>query len=95
MRYGRTAALLRIAYRKSAQKALKGMQPAKADTIRKYIRKRAADPTFQDNNLKPLSGVKNGFRRVFGNWRVSFVLDTDGGEIDVFEIAPRGGAYEW
>ncbi len=53
----------------------------------------ARDPAYRHNNLKPLAGVKDGFRLRLGDWRVCFVRDADGGVIDVYEIEPRGSAY--
>lgn len=87
------AGVLRVTYKKSAFKALKDMQPKKANDIRRYILERAANPAAKDNNLKPLVGVPGGFRRRFGGWRVSFTLDADNQVLGVFEIKPRGGAY--
>ena len=69
------------------------MQPAKARDIREAIDKAAADPTAPNNNIRPLTGVPNGFRIRVGDWRVSYTLDYQGGLMNVFEIAPRGGAY--
>ena len=71
------------------------MQPKKAEAIRRYSRGRGASPLAKDNNLKPLASVPNGFRRAFGGWRVSFTVDTAAGVLQVFEVAPRGGAYRW
>jgi len=85
--------ILRVRYKKSAFKALKNLQPRKANDIRQYILERAANPAAKDNNLKPLVGVSGGFRRRFGDWRVSFTLDADNQVLEVFEIKPRGGAY--
>ena len=69
------------------------MQPAKAKDIREAIDKVAADPTVPNNNLRPLKGVPNGFRIRVGDWRVSYTLDRATGILDVYEVAPRGGAY--
>ena len=78
---------------RDAGKVFARMQPAKAKDIREAIDKVAADPTVPNNNLRPLKGVPNGFRIRVGDWRVSYVLDSQAGVMSVFEIAPRGGAY--
>ena len=69
------------------------MQPAKARDIRQAIAGVAADPSARNPNLRPLKGVPNGFRIRVGDWWVSYTLDRTAGVLDVFEIAPRGGAY--
>jgi mRNA-degrading endonuclease RelE of RelBE toxin-antitoxin system len=51
------------------------------------------DPFRSDNNVKPLSGIQGGYRRRFGDWRVSYLVDRRSRMIEVFEVAPRGGAY--
>jgi len=82
-----------ITIRRDAAQALLGMQPAKAADIRAAIARVAADPSAANNNLRPLKGVPHGFRLRVGDWRVSYTLDRGADSIDVFEIAPRGGAY--
>ncbi len=85
-----------ITYRREAARALIRMQrsqPAKADDIREALIRVAADPSAPNNNLLPLRGVPDGFRIRVGDWRVSYTLDRGAEVIDVFEIAPRGGAY--
>jgi mRNA-degrading endonuclease RelE of RelBE toxin-antitoxin system len=83
----------RITYRRDSAKALRGMQRAKAEDIVAAVERIAADPSGPNNNLRPLNGVPNGFRIRVGDWRVSYAIDRDPQVIDVFEIAPRGGAY--
>jgi mRNA-degrading endonuclease RelE of RelBE toxin-antitoxin system len=67
------------------------MQPAKTKDIRQALTRVAADPSARNPNLRPLKGVPNGVRIRVGDWRVSYTLGA--GALDVFEIAPRGGAY--
>jgi len=69
------------------------MQPAKARDIREAIDKIAADPGARNNNIRALRGVPDGFRIRVGDWRVLYTLDHRAGVMNVFEIAPRGGAY--
>lgn len=73
------------------------MQPKRAAAIREKCREIAAapPPTGQHSNLRPLAGVPNGYRVRFGDWRVSFTIDRDADLMEVFEVAPRGGAYRW
>jgi len=84
---------MQIVIARDARKALTRIQPAKANDIRQAIARVAADPSAPNPNLRPLTGVPNGFRVRVGDWQVSYTLDRAAGVIDVFEIAPRGGAY--
>jgi mRNA interferase RelE/StbE len=83
----------KITYRRDPVKALRGMQPAKAADITAAVERVAADPTAPNNNRQPLKGVPNGFRIRVGDWRVSYTIDREAQVMDVFEVAPRGGAY--
>lgn len=89
----RTSAM-QVVIAKSALKVLRGIQPAKAMAIRKAIDGVAADPFAPNNNLKPLKGIKDGFRIRVGDWRISYVIDRASRTMKVFEVAPRGGAYK-
>ena len=82
-----------VTYRRDPLKALRRMQPAKAQDIREGLAKVGADPSAPNNNLNTLKGVENGFRLRVGDWRVSFTVDRAARVLDVFEVAPRGGAY--
>jgi mRNA-degrading endonuclease RelE of RelBE toxin-antitoxin system len=84
---------MRIIYRRDPIKALRRMQRPKAEDIITAVERVAADPSAPNNNLRPLKGVPNGFRIRVGTWRVSYVIDREADVIDVFEVAPRGGAY--
>jgi mRNA-degrading endonuclease RelE of RelBE toxin-antitoxin system len=69
------------------------MQPAKAADIRAAIAKVATEPFAKNNNVKPLAGRPNAYRLRVGDWRVSYAIDRSADLLEVFEIAPRGGAY--
>lgn len=69
------------------------MHAAKARDIREAIDRVAADPSAANNNLTTLKGVSNGFRIRVGDWRVLYTLDRTTDVIEVFAVAPRGGAY--
>jgi mRNA interferase RelE/StbE len=84
---------MEIEYRRDPLKALRRMQRAKAEDILAVVDRVAADPFARNANIKPLRGVPNGYRVRVGDWRVSYTLDRATGMIEVFEIAPRGGAY--
>jgi len=84
---------MRVTYGRDPVKALRRMQRAKAEDIMGGIERVAADPSAPNNNVRPLKGVSNGFRIRVGDWRASYTVDWDAAVIDVFEIAPRGGAY--
>ena len=74
-----------------ARKALAALQPALRRRIMASIERIYTNPRAPNNNLKPLKGLRRGYRIRVGDWRVSFTLGT--GTMTVFEIAPRGGAY--
>ena len=80
-----------ITFTRQAIKELAAVEPARAKRIRDAIERVHAAPRAKHNNLKPLKGVKNGYRLRQGDWRVSFTVS--GGNMDVFEIAARGSAY--
>ena len=84
---------MKVTYRRDPTKVLRRIQPAKAGDIIAAVERVAADPVAPNNNVRSLIGVPNGFRVRIGDWRVSYVLDREAGVLDVFEIAPRGGAY--
>ena len=83
----------KVSYRRDTAKALRRIQPAKAEDIMAAVTRIAADPSAPNNNVRPLTGVSNGFRVRVGDWRVSYTIDREARVIDVFEVAPRGGAY--
>ena len=84
---------MKVIYRRAPAKALRRMQRAKAEDIMGAIKRVAADPLAPNNNVRALKGVPNGFRIRVGDWRVSYTVNREAAMIDVFEIAPRGGAY--
>lgn len=83
----------KVTYRRDPAKALRRMQPAKAADITAAVDRIAADPSSPNNNVRPLKGISNGFRVRVGDWRVSYTINREARVIDVFEVAPRGGAY--
>jgi mRNA interferase RelE/StbE len=84
---------MRITYRRDPVKTLRRIQRAKAEDIMAAIERVATDPSAPNNNVRALKGVPNGFRIRVGDWRASYTIDWDTAVTDVFEIAPRGGAY--
>jgi len=82
---------MQVTFKKSAIKALRSMQPKKADDIRAAIAEFASAPARQDNNVTALVGIEGGARIRVGDWRVSVIVSEDA--IEVFEIAARGSAY--
>ena len=82
-----------VTYKKAPRKRLQNMQPKKAKAIMDAINKFAAAPNAKHNNVAALNNVSGGFRLRIGDWRASFTLDADAGDVDVFEISPRGGTY--
>ena len=83
---------MQITFKKSAIKALRSMQPKKAEDIQAAIADYAKAPDRQDNNVTALVGIDGGVRIRVGDWRVSLVVSDEA--IEVFEIAPRGSAYK-
>ena len=88
--------MTQLAWKRDAMKALLGMQPKRAAMIREKCREvAAAPPPAGHSNLLPLTGVPDGYRVRFGDWRASFTIDHEADVMEVFEVAPRGGAYRW
>ncbi len=84
---------MKVEIKRDPLKALRRMQPEKAQDIRNAIDRVAGDLSAPNNNLRALSAVPNGFRIRVGDWRVSFILDHAQQIMTVYEIKPRGGAY--
>ncbi|WP_299393232.1 type II toxin-antitoxin system RelE/ParE family toxin [Pelagibius sp.] len=82
-----------LTYKKTPAKRLIRMPRNRAEAIRAAIEAVAKDPFGHHPNLKPLQGMKNGFRLRVGERRVSMTIDRDTGTVEVFEIEPRGSAY--
>jgi mRNA-degrading endonuclease RelE of RelBE toxin-antitoxin system len=89
--------MLRLVWTRDAVKTLKGMQPKRAAAMREKCQAIAAEPppSGSHSNLRSLANVPNGYRLRFGDWRVSFTVDGEADVMEVFEVAPRGGAYRW
>ena len=86
----------RLTWKRDALKALLAMQPKRAAAIRAKCQDIAATPPqAKHSNVQTLSGVPNGYRVRFGDWQVSFTIDPEADVMEVFEVAPRGGAYRW
>ena len=49
-----------VVYRRDLLKALRSMQPAKAEDIRSALNRIATEPFARNNNVRPLRGVPNG-----------------------------------
>jgi mRNA interferase RelE/StbE len=84
---------VQITWHREPLKFLRRLQPAKAADIVEAIERIAANPSAPNNNVRPLRGVRHGFRVRVGDWRVSYTLDHAADLMTVFEVAPRGGAY--
>jgi mRNA-degrading endonuclease RelE of RelBE toxin-antitoxin system len=82
-----------ITYKTSALKALSRMQPAKARNVMEALAAIAADPFARHPNVKPLKGIKSAYRARVGDLRASYTLHRGERLMNIFEIAPRGGAY--
>jgi len=80
-----------VRYTRSALRQLQ--KCPKREQIFKWLDKASRNPFIKDANVKPLTGISGAYRRRFGDWRVSYIVDQDVRVIEVFEIAPRGGAY--
>jgi len=78
-------------YKRSAQKALRRLPDRERSRIEDKLVQLAQNPYAPDSNVRPLQGLKDCFRRRFGDIRVSYEILEDG--IEVFEVAYRGSAY--
>jgi mRNA interferase RelE/StbE len=83
---------MKIAYSKSAHKALRRMPRSDARRILAAIEAYAAEPKGQGHDVIKLQD-RPGYRMWIGRtWRVIF--DQDGATIAVKVIGPRGQVYE-
>ena len=85
---------MELMFGKQAAKKLGRMQPKVASAIRKALATIAADPFAQHANVKPLEGVKDGFRLRHGDWRVLYRLDREAQKMLVEFVKPRGDAFK-
>jgi len=83
--------MAQVAYATAARKALDRMPAAKRDKVREAINTYAADPFARNNNLKPLTGRKNGYRIRVGDWRV--IMELTPQAVVIHDVLPRGEAY--
>ena len=73
--------------------ALKKIPRNVAQLIVSKINQYTGDPASLANNVKMLMGEFDGLIRLrVGDWRI--IMDDRGNVLLVFEIKPRGGAYE-
>lgn len=84
--------MFKVAYSKSARKALKAMPRNVAGLIVEKIGVLAADPFVPNNNVRKLTGHP-GYRLRVGDWRVVYLIYEQALLIAVVRIAPRGEAY--
>lgn len=54
----------------------------------------AQDPFARHANVKPLAGVKDGFRLRHGDWRALYRLDRAAGQMIVEIVGARGDVYK-
>jgi mRNA interferase RelE/StbE len=85
---------MQVLIAKSALKVLRSVPASKAKAMREAVDAVAANPFAPNNNLKPLKGIKDGYRIRLGDWRISYLIDRASQTLKVFEIVPRGGAYK-
>jgi mRNA-degrading endonuclease RelE of RelBE toxin-antitoxin system len=83
-----------LVWTRAALKGLMRVEPSlRRQTVIDTMERVAADPFAKDNNVKPLTGLPNGYRRRFGDLRVSYTVGRKTDVLEVFEVSPRGGAY--
>jgi mRNA interferase RelE/StbE len=80
----------KIAYTKSALRALRRIPANTATLIRSKIEQYANDPASLVANVTKLQG-REGYRLRVGDWRVIF--DENGNVLEILDIGPRGGIY--
>ena len=84
---------MKITWTRTALKGLKRLPAHQRSQVIETMEALAADPFAPDNNIKPLKGLTDAYRRRFGDLRVSYTLDRDAQTLTVYEVAPRGKAY--
>jgi mRNA interferase RelE/StbE len=85
--------MFKVAYSKSARKALKAMPRNVAVLILDKIGALASDPFAPNNNVRKLTSHP-GYRLRVGDWRVVYLIHGRALLIVVVRIAPRGEAYQ-
>lgn len=81
----------KIAYSKTALKALRKMPVTDARRILSKVEQYAGDPASLANNVKALTGSPYIRLRV-ADWRI--IMDDQGNVLEVIKIGPRGSVYE-
>jgi mRNA interferase RelE/StbE len=80
-------------YERQAAKALRRIQPKKAQAIMNAIARIATDPLATHRNVERLAGTKGGYRLRHGDLRAVYRIDRDTATLQVLLIEPRGKVY--
>ena len=84
---------MRTVYERQAAKALRRIQPRKAQEIMDAISHIATAPLATHRNVERLSGTKDGYRLRHGDRRVVYRIDRGTETLQVLSIKPRGKVY--
>ncbi len=86
--------MFELIFHRRAEKVLRRIQPNTRATITDALERIAAAPFTQHPNVKPLVGVKDGFRLRHGDWRVLYRIDRAANRIVVETVGTRGDVYK-
>jgi mRNA interferase RelE/StbE len=85
---------MKLVFGRQASKKLGRMQPKIVRAIMDELKSVAEDPFARHPNVKPLEGIKEGYRLRHGDWRVLYRLDREQQTMIVELVKPRGDAYK-
>ncbi|MBF0328762.1 MAG: type II toxin-antitoxin system RelE/ParE family toxin [Nitrospirae bacterium] len=92
---------MKLKFSRQAEKFIIGSDDATRERIRTKIKRLALSVDeqgivpFRELQIKSLEGQWKGFMRMrLGNVRIIFKIDRNTGELYVYEIDHRGGAYK-
>ena len=85
---------MELIFHRRAEKVLRRIQPKTVAAIMTALERIAAAPFGPHPNVKPLAGVKDGFRLRHGDWRVLYRIDRAANRMVVEIVGARGDVYK-
>tara|TARA_Y100001936_G_C15829034_1_gene535793 strand:- start:354 stop:611 length:258 start_codon:yes stop_codon:yes gene_type:complete len=85
---------MELRFTKKAIKELKKLGKPVSTKIVDKLKEVAKDPFAKNNNLKPLTGVQNGYRLSVKPHRALYIVLKDEQIIEVYRVGHRKDVYE-
>ena len=86
--------MFEIAFKTTAAKTLRRLQPKQAADFRTRIAAVAADPDETAEDVAKMKGAENQYRLRVRNWRILFELDREARTMTIVKIRTRGDVYK-